>query len=454
VDLDAFFVAVERRRDPSLVGRPVIVGGLPGERGVVACASYEARAHGVRAGMPLHQAALLCPRASTVFLHGEHAAYAQASREVMEILGRFTPQVEPLSLDEALLDMTGCERAHPRGWLDAAARLHRTVAEETGLSVSIGIGGTRAVASIAASLAKPSGAMEVRRGEEAAFLASLPLEHLPGVGPAMRKDLARFNLHTIGDLARIPPEVLEESFGKVGVELSRRARGLEASEDDVPVGERRAMVRTISRVTSFPKDTDDPHLVDAMLSYLAQRASRAMREEGLKARAVGVRLRYSDFRTVEARRTLPRPTAMDREILDCVRTLWPQRWDRRVRLRLVGVVLHDLVPDGERQLDLFAALPRPSAALPHPSAALPRTAPGNGHADGGDLLDHPAGAGSVRERSLQYVASGDERLDRAVDRVRERHGFGSLVRGRAIDLLHRLPRAPEGFRLRTPSCSA
>jgi DNA polymerase-4 len=417
VDLDAFFVSVERLRDPSLRGRPVIVGGKPGERGVVACASYEARAHGVHAGMPLVQAVALLPREETVYLHGDHAAYARASARVMEVLSRFTPQVEAISLDEAFLDLTGCERHHA-SCLQAAEAIHRAVRETTGLSVSIGVGGTRAVASIAASLAKPGGVMEVVRGEEATFLSALPIEHLPGVGPAMRRDLARFNLHAVGDLARIPEDVLEETFGAVGVSLSRRARGLAAPEDETPIGERRPKSRSISRETSFDHDTADRDFLDGMFSYLAQRASRALREEGLLAPSVAVRLRYTDFKTVEARRRLPRPTDGDDEILAAVRSLWPRRWDRRVKLRLVGVALHDLVPAGDRQLDLFDAA---------------ATGP-----DGSSRLTSGIGA----------------RLDAAVDLVRDRHGFGALVRGRAIDLLPRLPRSPTGFRLRTPACSA
>jgi DNA polymerase-4 len=411
VDLDAFYVSVERRKDPSLVGRPVIVGGLPGERGVVACASYEARAYGVHAGMPLFQAAALCPKASTVFLHGDHAAYLEASRRVMEVLGSFTPRVEPLSLDEAFLDLTGLERHH-RTWLEAATTIRRAVAKATGLSVSIGIGGTRPVAAIAAALAKPGGVMEVRRGEEAAFLSALPLEYLPGVGPEMRKALARFNLHVVGDLAAVPEEVLEETFGKSGVSVSRRARGLEDDQDEVPVGERRPKSRSISRETSFAKDTADPRFIDGMISYLAQRAGQALRAEGLVARAVGVRLRYADFKTVEIRRRLGRPTDQDRAILDLVRRLWPEKYERRVKLRLVGVVLHDLEPAGGRQLDLPLEL--------------------------------------VREGAAPYSAS---RLDAAVDSIRDRHGFGAVVRGRAIQLLERLPRSPSGFRLRTPACS-
>jgi DNA polymerase-4 len=473
VDLDSFYVSVERRRDPTLAGRAVVVGGLPGSRGVVACASYEARGHGVHAGMPIGQATTLlparCPRCVTrqeahadaggaasrgaaaldsgcgrgcpVFLAGDHAAYLEASRQVLALLERFTPIVEPVSLDEAYLDLTGLERHH-RSWLAAAQALRRTVLEVTGLSISVGIGGTRAVAKVAAALAKPAGVLVVRPGEERAFLSALPLEHLPGIGPKTREQLERFQLRTVGDLAAVPAELLEATFGRLGPALSRRALGLE-DEGGAQVGERVPKSRSISRETSFERDTDDPRVVDGMLSYLAQRAARALRAEGLKARSVGVRLRYSDFETVETRQRLAQPTDLDHDILERVRALWPARWTRRVRLRLVGVALHDLAPAGERQLTLFDAL-SPAALLPDADAA-----------DASRVAE-------PRAALLPYVPPA---VDRAVDRIRDRHGFGSVVRGRAIALLptrRGRRRAAEpaplrwdarGLRLATPACS-
>jgi DNA polymerase IV len=477
VDLDSFYVSVERRHDPTLVGRPVVVGGLPGSRGVVACASYEARGHGVHAGMPISQATALlparCPRCTKrqeahanlalagatassasphgthgatldsgcgrgcpVFLAGDHAAYLEASRQVMALLERFTPAVEPVSLDEAYLDFTGLERHH-RSWLAAAETLRAAVLEATGLSISVGVGATRAVAKVAAALAKPAGILVVRHGEERAFLAALPLEHLPGIGPKTRAELERFQLRTVGDLAAVPTELLEATFGRLGPALARRARGLEDDVDPrsatsaargtarVP-GWREVKNRSISRETSFEKDTDDPRVVDGMLSYLAQRAAHALRAEGLKARSVGVRLRYADFETVESRQRLAQPTDLDHDILERVRALWPARWTRRVRLRLVGVVLHDLAPAGEQQLALEFAAPSSASA----SASASPT---------GATTDEESVAES-RARLTPYGPSVvspyvPPAVDRAVDRIRDRHGFGSVVRGRAIALL-------------------
>jgi DNA polymerase-4 len=459
VDLDAFYVSVEQRKDPGLLGKPVIVGGVPGERGVVASASYEARAYGVHAGMPLGQAAALCPRA--VFLHGDHADYAAASAEVLSILGEFAPRVEPVSLDEAFLDLSGCERLHrvgepggPATWLDVAETLHRAVRARAGLSVSIGVGGTRAVAAVAAALAKPAGALEVPRGEEAAFLAGLPVERLPGVGPKTREALARFNLHTIGDLARLPEALLEETFGKVGVARSRRARGIEADAvvsgvvstvvsgetlagDDL-VRDGRPRPKSISRETSFAEDTADRAVVGGMLSYLAQRAAAALRREGMSCRSVGVRLRYADFETVEARRRLRDGCDRDRPILDAVAALWPQRWTRRVRLRLVGVALFDLAVVRERQGELF-----PYAGCESSHAGCSASA----RSSEGDSVPTSALAGPREQRPKKD-------LDAVLDGLRERHGFGVVMKGRAIDCLARLGNDPRGFRLRTPSCSA
>ncbi|MFV1958742.1 MAG: hypothetical protein ACC662_04945, partial [Planctomycetota bacterium] len=239
--------------------------------------------------------------------------------------------------------------------------------------------------------------------------------------------LARFTLHTIGDPARIPKDVLEETFGAAGVVLSRRARGLEAAEDGPAVGETKPRTRSISRETSFAKDTHDPVFLDGMISYLAQRATKALRRAGFLARAVGVRLRYADFQTVEARRRLRRPSDRDDEILALARSLWRARHDRRVRLRLVGVVLHDLVEVHGRQLE-----------LPFRERA---------GAQGEVALDVDPAASSP------FARPRHERLDLAIDCVRDRHGFGSLVRGSAIGLLGRLPRSDRGFRLRTPGCS-
>ena len=489
VDLDCFFVSVERVRDPSLNGRVVVVGGDPnaaagrsgtrgGRRGVISCASYEARRYGVRAGMPLVQAVRQLPR-DAVYLRGSFKAYQEASHQVMETLRRFTPSVEPLSLDEALLDMTGCARMHQlgqatAGWLQIAEDIRNAVREATGLTISIGIAGSRTTAKVACELAKPGGLLEVRRGEEGAFLASLPLRRLPGIGPRTLERLERFHLSTIGDFAILPDDIVHATFGKVGEALLRRARGQDAAGRG-PV--RPAVARSISRETTFSEDSDDRDMVEGMLSYLAQRALRALRSEGLLARRVSVKLRYSDFQTVQVQRSLRRPCDHDDTILNLVRRLARQRWDRRVKLRLVGVALGDLTPVGDRQLDLFEdellAVSWPTATPREPAEAVgtsavasralvPQSAEGIG-ADTPRIASASARRIGGQRRSqrtceLQHLTgrtgAANSRLDRAIDVLRERHGFGAVVRGRAIDLLPRVSSSNQGFRLQTPANSA
>jgi nucleotidyltransferase/DNA polymerase involved in DNA repair len=372
VDLDAFYVSVERRRDPTLVGRPVIVGGPASGRGVVCSASYEARASGVRSAMPMARAVSLCPRA--VVLAPDFPAYEAASEEVFAILRRAAPTLERVSIDEAYLDFTGAsaadvapapvrtghrpagELATPPsdarlGWLDAAARLRARLLADTGLSVSIGIGTSKCVAKVAAGLAKPGGVLEVAAGHEATFLGALPVEALPGVGPKTRERLASLRIHTIGDLARVPGRELETSLGVAGGALVRRARGL----DDEPVDGGPRTPRSISRETTFPHDTIDPRVVATTLGALARSAAATLRDERLRARAVVVKWRDAEFRTHTARARLPNASNRDPDLVDAVEALERRRHDPRRRIRLVGVALVDLVPAGPSQLDWFDA---------------------------------------------------------------------------------------------------
>lgn len=369
VDLDAFYVSVERRRDPTLKNRPIIVGGPVESRSVVCSASYEARALGVHSAMPMARAVALCPRA--VVLSPDFPAYEAASEEVFSILRRCAPTVERVSIDEAYLDYTGASApcvapsdeacAHDEdhtGWLDAAARVRRRLLADTGLSVSIGIGSSKCVAKVAANLAKPGGVLEVATGHEATFLGALAVDALPGVGPKTRERLAALHIHTIGDLARVPVRELEASLGLAGAALIRRARGL----DDDPVDGAPRVSRSISRETTFASDTLDLGVVTSTLAALARSAVAALRDERLVARAVVVKWRDADFRTYTARTRLPTPTSRDPDVLDAVEALERRRRDPRRRLRLVGVSLVDLGPEGETQLDWFDAF---RAAAPH-----------------------------------------------------------------------------------------
>jgi DNA polymerase-4 len=293
VDIDCFFAQAEQVKRPELRGRPVIVGGDVTDRSVVASASYEARSRGVRTAMPIAQAARLCPEAA--FLRGDFALYAELSRQMHQVCLRHTPLVEMVSLDEAFLDLTGCARRYrspesvsqgatpkrsgaphleprtgtPPSWpLEAACRLQRDILEATELRVSVGVAANRLVAKVASELAKPAGVLYVWPGSEAALLAPLPLKELPGVGPKTAARLARYNLHTVGELARLPQGLLVEAFGLGGEYLHEAARGRGSSEVVPEPG----LPKSISRATTFEQDTCDRAAVAAMLSYLLQRA--------------------------------------------------------------------------------------------------------------------------------------------------------------------------------------
>ena len=347
VDMDAFFASVEQVLDPRLRGKPVIVGGNPNDRSVVASASYPARAFGVRSAMPIAQARRLCPDA--VFLPGNFKAYGEFSERVRELLLRFTPVVEAASLDDFYLDFTGCRPLHGRP-LEAAERMKATVRAETGLTVTAAVAANKLVAKVASDLAKPDGLLEVWRGCEAAFLRPLPVGRLPGVGPSTEETLRQFNLATIGQVAEIPTASLEQMFGAWGVALGERARG----RDDSPVTAEAGRPKSIGRENTFSQDTSDRAEVCAMLYSLTERAARQLREEGLLARCVTVKLRYADFQTVTAARTLPAVTDQDKVFYEIAIEQVERLMARRMRIRLVGVTLSALVPLQERQGDLFA----------------------------------------------------------------------------------------------------
>src|SRR5436190_23995976 len=264
VDMDAFYAAVEQRDRPELKGKPVIVGADPKGgrgRGVVATASYEARAFGVSSAMPISQAWKRCPHG--VYLHPDMDKYAAVSRQVMEVLGRFSDCIEPVSIDEAFLDVTGSRRAIGDGET-VAARLKAAVRKETALTASVGVATTKLVAKVASDLRKPDGLVVVPPGTEAEFLAPLPLRRLWGVGPQLGAALAEYGVVTIGDLAALPVDLLERRFGKVGGALHYRALG--ADED--PVGDRDA-AKSVSHEHTFDVDTADSETIERTLLAMA-----------------------------------------------------------------------------------------------------------------------------------------------------------------------------------------
>ncbi len=378
IDLDAFFVTVEQVLNPALRGKAVIVGGRPEGRGVVAAASYEARQYGVHSAMPLARAKRLCPRA--VFLTGNYHKYVEFSLRFMQILGDYTPSLQPGGLDEAYLDVTGCENFG--SWRSLAMKIKQRTTEDTGLVASIGIAPCRVVAKVASDYGKPDGLIEVLPGEERVFLAALPVRRLPGIGEKTAKVLKTMGIETIGQLADIPDASFRSRFGEGIAWLQRHARG----RDDSPV-EAYGEAKSISRETTFEKDSMDMAFLKANLRYFAEKLGAELREGGKNARTVTLKIRYSDFETVNRSSTAKESTNLDDTIFQsAVRLLEKTLGNRFKPVRLIGLEVSHFT-GGETQLSFFDA----------------------------------------ESKRL-------EQLDRAIDRVRDRYGFDAIQTGYTLEL--------------------
>jgi DNA polymerase-4 len=349
VDMDAFFVSVEELFDPSLKGKAVVVGGRPNERGVVSAASYEARKFGVHSAMPLRTAHKLCPHA--IFVDGHPERYRDYSHRVFEVLNRFSPQCEMASVDEAYLDMTGTDRLYGPP-MRAAHLLHEAMRAETRLNCSIGIATSRLVAKISSDQAKPNGVLWVIPGQEARFLAPLDVRKIPGVGKVTEKNLHALGIRKIEDLARLDENFLESRFGKWGLALAGKARGLDAGGwFDSEVGAD-TDAKSISHEHTYGEDTADADVLEATLVRLSEMVGRRLRENGLHARTIQLKLRYKDFSTLTRARTLERATQVDTEIFEEVRALFRRNWRPGAQVRLLGVHASSFEKT-EPQLDLL-----------------------------------------------------------------------------------------------------
>ena len=348
VDMDAFFVSVEELFDPSLKGKPVVVGGAPDQRGVVSAASYAARKFGVHSAMPLRTAARLCPHA--IFVPGHPTRYREYSGKVFEVLNRFSPKVEMASIDEAYLDVTGTARLLGPP-LRAAQQLHEDVKRDTGLNCSIGIAPSRLVAKVASDAAKPNGMIWVPPGQEAGFLAPLPVRKIPGVGQKTEERLASYGIRYVGDLARIDERFLEELMGKWGLALVGKAHGLDAGGYFNHEVAEHSDPKSISHEHTFGEDSKDPDLLESTLAKLAQMVGRRLREHDLHARTISIKLRYSDFNTLTRAHTLDAPTQIDIELIEHSRLLFRKNWNGTA-VRLLGVQTSGLTHQ-EGQLSLL-----------------------------------------------------------------------------------------------------
>jgi DNA polymerase-4 len=343
VDMDAFFVSVELLDRPELRGKPVVVGGQPNRRGVVSAASYEARRYGIHSAMPLRTAGKLCPHA--IFLEGRHDLYAEWSDRVATILSRFSPVVEMASIDEAYLDLSGTSRLHGPP-LAAAHALLTEVGAKTGLPCSAGLARTRLVAKVASDQAKPRGLVWVPAGAETKFLSPLSVRRIPGIGRVTEAALASMGIETVGQLAGIPEERLQEVFGRWGTALYRKAHGEDSYEFVID-----AEPKSISHSHTFGSDTNHRPTLESMLSGLCQKGAKRLRDAGLDTRTVTLRIRYSGFQTVTRAHTLPEPTHLDPVLLATLRLLFEKHWDRRP-VRLVGIEFGTLT-HGANQIGLF-----------------------------------------------------------------------------------------------------
>jgi DNA polymerase-4 len=332
--MDAFFVSVEELYDPSLKGKPVVVGGQRNERGVVSAASYAARKFGVHSAMPLRTAAKMCPQA--IFVDGHPERYRECSEKVFKVLSAFSPQVEMASIDEAYLDMTGTARLHGPP-LQAAHKLHARMKEETGLNCSIGIGSSRLIAKVSSGQAKPNGVLWIVSGQESKFLAPLDVREIPGVGKVMEKHLHEIGIKKVGDLARLEDSELEQRFGKWGLALAGKSRGEDAGGwFDSEVGAD-SEAKSISHEHTYNEDTADVNQLEATLMRLCEMVARRLREAKLHTRTIQLKLRYKDFTTITRAHTLPAPTQLDGEIFAQIRTLFRKNWKPGMQVRLLGV---------------------------------------------------------------------------------------------------------------------
>ena len=350
LDMDAFYTSVEQRDRPEFQGKPVVVGADPRGgrgRGVVAAASYEARAFGLHSAMPIGRAYRLCPQA--VYLRGDMKKYGEVSRRIMAILKDFTDLVEPISIDEAFLDVTGSVRLYGSG-REIAMEIKKRIRAQERLNASIGIAPNKFLAKIASDLEKPDGLVEVTSGQEEAFLSDLPVERLWGVGPRTAEELHKLGIYKIRDIARLSPAELAERFGKHGQQLHRLARGI----DERPVAPEHEW-KSLGQETTFEQDTDDPGQIRRTLLWLAEAVARRLRDQDFLAGTVTLKFRDEDFVTETRSLTLPDPTDDADEIFRTVLRLLNRLKSRDHKVRLLGVYASRLqdTHTAPRQLRLF-----------------------------------------------------------------------------------------------------
>jgi DNA polymerase-4 len=343
--MDAFFASVTERDHPELKGKAVVIGA--GVRGVVTSANYEARKFGIKAAMPVGRAQRLAPHA--IFIPPDHKRYSEVSEHIMEIFHSFTPLVEPISLDEAFLDVTKARRLLGDGRAIATAIRAKVEAQE-GITCSVGIAASKFIAKLASQRCKPNGILEIPTDRVLTFLHPLPVSALWGVGPKTNEALERLGLHTVGDIAQTPQQTLIRALGQAaGESLYELAWGRD-DRDVIP----EEPDKSISAAETFDRDIDDPEIVAKEILRMCERASSRMRERSLFAKTITLKVRFADFTTVNRSKTLPLPIDTTHEIYEVAKALYEALSIERARIRLVGVSLENLHTDTHEQLVLGA----------------------------------------------------------------------------------------------------
>ncbi len=341
IDLDSFFVSVERKFNPELIGKPVIIGGSA-ERGVVASCSYETRKFGVHSAMPTRQALRLCPDA--IVIHGSHGRYSEASREVTEIIHSMVPLYQKTSIDEFYIDLSGTERFHDPYQL--ASNLRQKVIRETGLPISFGMASCKTVAKMATNQAKPNGQLFVPHGKEMEFLAPLSIGKIPGLGESTQQKLFQYGIEKIGDLQRVELRFLETVFGKAGRFIWEKARGIDHTEI-VPHSDR----KSISTETTYHHDVNDRRTLETTLVSMTEELASKLRRENKLASCVAIKIRYANFETHTLQQKIPL-TAAEHILIPGVKNLLKEAWNQHRPIRLIGVRLSNLCT-GSYQINLF-----------------------------------------------------------------------------------------------------
>ncbi len=377
MDCDAFYASVEKRDDPSLEGKPLIIGG--GRRGVVSTACYVARIRGVRSAMPMFQALKLCPEA--VVVRGRMDTYVEVSKQIRALMEELTPSIEPLSLDEAFMDLTGTARLHGRPPAVMLARLVKRMRDEIGITGSVGLSHNKFLAKIASDLEKPRGFSVIGAADTMAFLSDKPVRMIWGIGEAGQASLNKAGIHTFADLHRWEREALHERFGAMGDRLWHLARG----QDHRRV-KRDRIVKGVSNETTFAEDIASVDLLDGHIWRMAEKVADRLKAKGIAGRTITLKLKRADFKLLTRRTTLPDATQTADRIYGSARALF-DHMEHSTPYRLLGVGVADLIPEDQADRE-------------------------------GNLLD-PQEAARIK-------------AERATDAIRDRFGSDAIVKGRAL----------------------